>query len=67
MENGHYLRIMLNSTTDSNKILFSNHHVSHALTSTIYEKYNKHNNNKDKLIVVADGVGVENIVYIYND
>jgi len=42
---------------DSKKILFSNHHVSHALTSTIYEKYNKHNYNKDKLIVVADGVG----------
>ena len=42
---------------DSKKILFSNHHVSHALTSTIYEKYNKQNDNKDKLILVADGVG----------
>lgn len=42
---------------DSKKILFSNHHVSHALTSTIYEKYNKYYDNKDKLIVVADGVG----------
>ena len=37
---------------DSNKILFSNHHVSHALTSIMYEHYNNNHINKDKLIIV---------------
>ena len=42
---------------DSKKILFSNHHVSHALTSVMYEHYNNNHINKNKLIIVADGVG----------
>ena len=50
---------------DSNKILFSNHHVSHALTSVMYEHYNNNNINKDKLIIVADGVGDGECLSIY--
>ena len=41
---------------NNNKILFSPHHVSHALTSIIYENF--HHKKKDsKLIFVVDGVG----------
>ena len=45
--------------------LFSNHHVSHALTSVMYEHYNNNNINKDKLIIVADGVGDGECLSIY--
>ena len=50
---------------DSSKILFSNHHVSHALTSVMYEHFNNTHINKDKLIIVADGVGDGECLSIY--
>ena len=41
----------------TNKILYSPHHVSHALTSTLYDNYKKTNGSDSKLIFVVDGVG----------
>ena len=64
---GFFLKTMIKNIfgLDSNKILFSNHHVSHALTSVMYEHYNNNNINKDKLIIVADGVGDGECLSIY--
>lgn len=50
---------------NSSQILFANHHVSHALTSTIYENYFRNDLNKDKLIIVVDGVGDGETLSIY--
>ena len=50
---------------NNNKILFSPHHVSHALTSIIYENF--HHKKKDsKLIFVVDGVGDGETFSIFN-
>ena len=41
----------------TNKILYSPHHVSHALTSTLYDNYKILTETESKLIFVVDGVG----------
>lgn len=50
---------------DSKNILFANHHVSHALTSIMYENFTKNNINENKLIIVVDGVGDGETLSIY--
>ncbi len=50
-----YLKNVFN--LNSRKIFYSYHHVSHALTSVAYARYKQNYNSKDKLIIVADGVG----------